>query len=318
LAEELPDNVAKLAYLGRVRLTRKHFSTEVHVLISFIQSKLNMERDYELDTLPQPVADSPAPFAFGWSTTTSTLRIIPGPQNIALFPFSTSERDHSNWLLVCREQTDRLIADIQARRFNIRAAYSDSLERYRNDLPMLSGGGNFVLADSEARTLRHLFVADASVLPPPFSSRLRTLLEQHSALRPFYPEVERLFHAIREGRLDEPLPQDAVEAFARTVYQHTPDVFDPPISVRLQDVNHKPPSISVLASEPSDVPGTILPPPDPLGSIAPLKSRSFLTASSINALYKAFLAGKVAKSDHGLERHRTQTWLFCGANHRLA
>ena len=75
--------------------------------------------------------------------------------------------------------------------------------------------------------------------------------------------------------------------------KHTPDVFERDVSLSLQEVERQQPAIELPAKDVrAREPGTILPPPDPLGELEPRKSRSFGIASSINSLYGAFLKGR--------------------------
>lgn len=246
----------------------------------------------QLSELPQPLAGVPSPFTYGWNSS-AKLIVTAGPQNQPIFPFSASEKDHEQWLDSCRKQAERLLADFRVGRINARSEYGEALERYLDDLPRQPGSGNFILADNEARILRDMFEADADFIASPFASRLKALLQQHIALRNFYPEVERFYGAVRNGRLEQPLPLDAVEGFERTVREYTPSVFEPEILNGLREAERGPPSIELGPEDrraPS--PGAILPPPDPFGELEPQKSRSFSVASSINSLYEAFLKGK--------------------------
>ena len=283
----LPDSVQPLRTFPWVAVSERDFAENLLYFKRAVQTQLSTPAPVK--RFATTLSDVPAPFAYGWSET-ARLRIISGPQNTPSFPFTGSEKDHSTWLESCRRLADRLLSDVTSRKSNIRSDYGEALRRYYTDLPERAGEGNFVLADSEARILRSLFEAEASILPAPFASRLKVLLEQHIALRPFYPEVERLYRAVREGRLEEPLPQDAVEAIAATVREHTPDVFEPEISSGLSEVSREHLSVAAV---PEDAGATVIvPPPDPIGPMEATKSRAFLTASSVNALYKAFLQGK--------------------------
>ena len=252
---------------------------------------------------PKPVANVPSSFSYGW-TSAGTLAVTAGPQNVPVFPYSTSEIDHARGLDACRTLAARLFNDLQARRVNERREYGQAVAHYRDDLPPRPGEGNFMLADAQARVLRAMFAADAETLSTPMASQLKVLLEQHIGLRNFYPEVEKFYGAVRNGRLEQPLPQDAVDGFERTVLKHTPDVFEPEVSLSLQEVERKPPVVE-LPSE--DVrtrgPGAILPPPDPLGELEPRKSHSFGIASSNQfAVWGVSQGQGLAEGCRGLER----------------
>ena len=239
----------------------------------------------------KPLENIPCAFAFGWSTF-HKINVVAGPQNQPIFPFAVSEADHKQWLETSRVQVGRLLADLRAGRLNLRPDYLESLERYEADLPSAPGLGNFVLADQEARFLRDLFAAEADFIPAPFALRLKGILQQHIALRGFYPEVERLYSAIQKGHLEKPLPWDNVEAFGRTIRENTPDKFEPEVSRGLQEVERLPP---VIELQPEDIrrdSNAILPPPDPLGEVKPENSRSFSVASVVNGVMKVVTKGK--------------------------
>jgi hypothetical protein len=72
-----------------------------------------------------------------------------------------------------------------------------ALIAYCEWLPTGPDGGNILLADGEARVLNKLFTADEGILAEGFAARLSTFLEDHIALRVFYPELERYYHAVR-------------------------------------------------------------------------------------------------------------------------
>lgn len=242
---------------------------------------------------PQALASVPSAYTFGWNAS-GRIAIVAGAQNATAFPFPPNAGDHAATLDAARSLIERLLADLKAGRINCaRPDYRESMERYVGDLPTMAGSGNLILADAEARILRDLFAAEADILSAPFAARLRTILQQHIALRAFYPEVERLYDAVRSGHLERPLPDDAVAAVGLTIKENTPRYFEPEVSEGLKRVEREPPEVAL---SPDDIAGhgsaPIQPPPDPLGELEPRKSRSFSTASAINALWKTFLKGK--------------------------
>lgn len=242
---------------------------------------------------PQALASVPSAYTFGWNAS-GRIAIVAGAQNATAFPFPPNAGDHAATLDAARSLIARLLADLKAGRANCaRPDYREALERYVGDLPTMPGSGNLILADAEARSLRDLFAAEADILSAPFAARLRTILQQHIALRAFYPEVERFYDAVRSGHLERPLPDDAVAAVGRTIKENTPRYFEPEVSEGLKRVEREPPEVAL---SPDDIAGhgsaPIQPPPDPLGELEPRKSRSFSTASAINALWKTFLKGK--------------------------
>ena len=129
-------------------------------------------------------------FSYEW-TSAGRLAVAAGPQNVPVFPYSTSEMDHARGLETSRNLAARLFDDLHTRRVNVRREYGNALARYRDDLPPRPGEGNFMLADAQARILRGMFGAHADTLSAPMASQLKVLLEHHIGLRNFYPEVER-------------------------------------------------------------------------------------------------------------------------------
>jgi hypothetical protein len=248
---------------------------------------------------PKAIPNVTSVFTFGWNEA-NRIALSSGLQNLPVFPFPGNEADHRSRLDAERVLVGRLISDIAQKRINIRTDYLESLQRYASDLPDAPGVGNFLLADAEARTLRALFESEADFLPSGFATRLRIVLEQHIALRVFYPEVERLYLDVRKGRLEEPLPQDAVEKATRTIAENTPEFFEPEVTAGLKEVEREPPHISLSEEDiAAHAPGVILPPPDPIGALDLKKSRDFMTAAAFNKLLE--VAEKGDKVAGGIE-----------------
>ena len=255
---------------------------------AWIKAHLPKERE-----LPRPLPDVPSAFTFGWNAS-ARISIVAGAQNAVVFPFAPNAGDHVSALDASRRLVERLLADLKTRRINCtRLDYQQALERYADDLPTTPGSGNLMLADAEARMLRDLFAAEVDILSPGFAARLKIILQQHIALRAFYPEVARFYDAVQSGHLERPLPEDAVADVSRTIAANTPRYFEPEVSDGLRQVARDAPQVTL---SPDDVAGhggaTIQPPPDPLGQLEPAKSRSFSVASAINSLWKTFLKGK--------------------------
>lgn len=189
----------------------------------------------ELSTRSRPSLEalSGVPSAFGFQISDGTIEIASSSVNRAVFPFSTSEQDHRARLEVSSTLAKDLIAELQRGRFNARPDYLESLGKYVERLPQLPNEGNILLADAEARNIRNMFAADADILPVGFASKLKTLLEQHIGLRAYYPEIEHFYRDVKSGRLQTPLPLDALEGVVRTVEQHTPTVFDQSVTTAI-------------------------------------------------------------------------------------
>ena len=241
--------------------------------------------------LPRPVADVASPFAYGWNSA-FRISIVAGPQNIPILPFQTSGRDHEQALEASRKLFERLRDALLRKDFNVREAYARCIASYLEDLPTRPSIGNILLADAQARILRELFAADAAALPESFAAQLKIALQQHIGVRAFYPEVERFYGRVRDGRLEAPLPEDAVEGFVEAIRANTPTIFEPNVSKGFVDVEQVPPVIELDPQDRRMTDGAIAPPPDPFGHLEPKKSRSYSIASAANSLWEAFLKGK--------------------------
>ena len=241
--------------------------------------------------LPKPLDNLPSAFTYAWNAS-GKIAVVAGPQNTPVFPYPTSEADHRALLEAVRRATERLIADLRARKFdNVRGDFLEALERYVGDLPTAPGVGNFVLADMEALNLRALFEAEANILPNGFATRLKTLLQFHIALRANYPEMERVYAAVGKGRLEQPLPMDAVAAATKVVADNTPRFFEPEVIDGFGAVERAPPIVELAPEDRRGAAAAVLPPPDPLGSPEREKSHSFIIASAVNSLTKIALRG---------------------------
>jgi hypothetical protein len=162
-------------------------------------------------------------------------------------------------------------------------------------LPAKPGDGNILLADAEARTLRNLFAAEANELSIAFASKLKTFLEQHIGLRVFYPEIAKFYRDVQTGKIDVPLPLDAVEGFVRGVQENTPSIFDPSVREAIEssaDETEQPFDFQQVATGGAGDPSVPAPPRDPLGEIDPKASSDFTFAGAANGIWRAFLEGE--------------------------
>jgi Leucine-rich repeat (LRR) protein len=241
---------------------------------------------------PRPINNVPSPFGFRLSAS-GTIALTVSSANVPIFPLQRSIRDHANRLDVCRRLCEDLVGDLKERKFQVRDQYGESLKHYAARLPSAPDDGNILLADAEARTIRNLFSAEADVLSIAFASKLKTFLEQHIGLRVFYPEVASFYRDVQSGRIDDPLPLDAVDGVLNGVRDNTPEVFDPSVHEAM-DESLRPISESVGSTVVEIVPGESslpLPPKDPLGEVSPQKANDFTFAGAANNLWKAFLEG---------------------------
>jgi hypothetical protein len=220
--------------------------------------------------------------------------VEPGPFSLPTVPASSKPDDHRGALTLCRAGAAQLMKAASSPNFQGRSEYAQILGDYLEWLPSEFGTGNMLLADSEARTLHKLFTAEEPILAIPFASKLAVLLENNIALRSFYPEVERHYHAVSTGRLIEPLSLDAVHAIQRIIRSQTPDVFDDTISPAIDEAAKPVPDINPPLPEdmpPAD-PSRPKPPRDPIADADPRMSRSYITASAYHRIWSILWNGK--------------------------
>jgi hypothetical protein len=249
------------------------------------------KRRIEEHTPPAPIENVPSAVFFGW-TSRGTITVVPGVQNWPVFPFQGGEQDHANRLEACRVLATDTARSLRSGKWNARCDYAETLNNYLTYLPAQPGGGNFLLADAEARVVRSMFGAEQDILPVPFAAKLKVLLEQHIGLRAYYPATEEFYESVRSGHLETPLPMDAVEGFIHGVTDNTPTFFEPTVADILENTAQPVPAISPVALETaiSEI-AQPAPPPDPLGEVDPEKSRRFTLGSAVNALWKAVRSG---------------------------
>jgi hypothetical protein len=128
---------------------------------------------------------------------------------------------------------------------------------------------------------------------------LKVLLQQHIALRPFYPELERFYVA---ARIEESLPLDAVENVIEAVREQTPDVFDHSVSAAIDEASAPGPEISILTADAVHEDGILSPPRDPIGELDHNKARDFQVAGVFNRLWKVFTSADKVQSS-------TEAWI---------
>jgi hypothetical protein len=240
-----------------------------------------------------PLENIPSPFAFSVSEK-GTIALVPSHGNWPSFPHRTSKQDHADRLDVCRQLARDLTSDLRAKKFQARDEYPEGLEKYVSRLPRRPGEGNILLADAEMRTLRNLFAAEADILSVAFAAKLKTFLEQHMGLRVFYPDITNFYRDVQNGRIEEPLPLDAIEGIVKGVRENTPMVFERSVEQAIEGSVAVGPSIPLptisdsLQTEASQ----LVPPRDPLGELDPKKAGDFTFAGATNGLWRAFLEGE--------------------------
>lgn len=239
---------------------------------------------------PVAVEDVPSAIDYVWQDG----RVVVGPDlaSVPSFPSAGSRRDHAIRLEVCIVQARDLAADLDRRRWQVREDYKLQIDRYIDRLPRDEGSGNILLADGTVRIIRDLFAAEQSILPLPFAAGLKALLQHHAALRPFYPEVESYYRAVRTGRIEETLPLDAVESIFAVVREQTPMLFGESVSAALNEASARENVPASIEGDGGRVDETISPPPDPLGSLDPKKAHDFQIAGVLNRLWKVFTSSE--------------------------
>lgn len=238
----------------------------------------------------RPVSGIPSALGYKWSAH-GKITLESSSANIPRLPFPSSQRDHRLRLEASRVMASDLAQHLQKNKINVREEYALELGRYQSRLPSDEGNGNIILADASARLLRSMFAAEAAILPAPFASSLKILLEQHVGLRAFYPELEVFYRDVRSGTLQEPLPLDAVGGVVDVVVANTPDLFDPSVGAAIDQSTGVPaPIMPTEEMEPRNEDPT--PPPDPLGELDPHAASDFQTAGIINSLWEVFLHGE--------------------------
>lgn len=253
-----------------------------------------------------PIDNIPSPFSFQISED-GKIGLASSPSNLPQFPYANSKREQRDRLNVCRALAQDMISDLRGRKFQARPEYVEGFEKYASRLPNNVDEGNFLLAEAEARTLRSLFAAEASILSVAFAAKLKTFLEQHMGLRVFYPDVANFYRDVRSGRMIEPLPLDAIEGILDGVRQNTPMVFDSTVQVAIEgSLTSKVPVDLVNAQDVPPVDASQpLPPNDPLGEISAQTASDYTFAGATNGIWKAFLNGeKIYKALEGWSKAR--------------
>lgn len=249
----------------------------------------------------EPLENVPSPVTFDLSRV-GTIILASNPASLPVFTHHATPGDHSRLIETARSLAQDLIRDLGARKYQVRVDYFECLKKYEERLPLQPGSGNILLADAEARTLRSLFAAEAQSLEPPLAAKLKTFLEQHIGLRVFYPEIANFYRHVQTGRLERPLPIDALDGVIENVKRYSPSVFDVSVSSAIEGSTLEPPKPAHIPENelPPENINQPLPPSDPLGPIDSIKAREFSAAGAVNSLWRAFVEGeKVYKSIEG-------------------
>lgn len=247
-----------------------------------------------------PVEGLPSPVNYDWRGGRVFADLNPNSVS------SIEEKDDRNTFKKCLEACDveanLLLKNIRERKWQVGQDYGSQIEQYLARLPSEENAGNIILADNVARALREMFKADASVLPSSFAARLKIFLQIHYALRSFFPEIKATYQAMSNGKVDTPLPLDAVDEVIEIVKGKTPVLFDESVSnalVAISSEGHEFSENSVNNNVEINISTTnnfVVPPDDPLGDVTHEKAADFQNLTSINAFWKVFKSGEAVKS----------------------
>jgi hypothetical protein len=249
---------------------------------------------------PHPIEEDPRPIEGIASPIAVLVRadgrigIDAGALATPTLPGAIAVEDHASVVLACRRNADSLRVLASAPSFQGRSDYANALAEHLEWLPDAPRKGNVLLADTAARILNKLFTAEQDILPLGFAVRLTTFLENHIALRAYYPELERHYQTVITGRLMRPLARDVVDSIQRTISDHTPAVFEDSVSAAINDVAKPIPEIRPLNTEdaPSRDPNRPRPPGDPVTDVDPIKLREFTFASTVSRIWSVLQKGK--------------------------
>ncbi|QCL98311.1 hypothetical protein [Agrobacterium tumefaciens] len=239
---------------------------------------------------PEALEHVPTAIAYGWVK--DKIAVVSKPADWPVFPYATSHHNHGARLEACRELSLDLISKLNRQAWQVRVDYLEQLEFYLKWLPTADKHGNILLADGAARAIRHMFSAEREALPLAFAASLRTFLENHIALRAFYPEIEEYYRSVRSGHVEAPLPLDAVSDVIGVIEEQTPALFDHSVSDAVKDATLAEPQVVEIEGEATK--SVISPPIDPLGELDLTKAHDFQTAGWVNNLWKIFIAGPTA------------------------
>jgi hypothetical protein len=248
--------------------------------------------DPSANDLPEARRDVFSPVDFNWNAE-GQIAVTAIYGQIPSLPFPSSASDHHERLDLCRDLAMDLQVALEAQRFQVSPDYLIQIMRYAERLPGSPGVSGILRADAAIRNLRDLFEADALILSNGFAAALRGLMQAHLALRPFYPELERLYADVRNGRINEPLPVDAVHAITDIIRANTPRQFDPSVPEAMGIIAEPTVSPALPVINSGDI-GPIQPPPDPLGPIENAKTKDAEQAGMLNRLWSVFKKGKEA------------------------
>ena len=155
-----------------------------------------------------------------------------GDQSFPFYPYFNSDRlEHRETLHACGVQAQRLLKKLLDGQYhNVRPEYAERLANYLDDLPTTAEGGSILLAYGDILNLRFGFEADFEVLPTPFATELRRVIENQFALNSFYDIVERHNEAIASGTRSPPFPKEAIRPLREFISREHATLFQSSMS----------------------------------------------------------------------------------------
>ncbi len=246
--------------------------------------------------LPEPVANVESPWAYALSAK-GTVTVTAGDQSFPFYPYFNSEREHRETLHACGVQAQRLLKKLLDGQYhNVRPEYAERLANYLDDLPTTAEGGSILLAYGDILNLRSDFEADFEVLPTPFATELRRVIENQFALNSFYDIVERHNEAIASGTRSRPFPKEAIRPLREFISENTPRYFESNVSEAQRSLDRAAPeeprrsADDLKAAESSNMVQL----PTPPGTPDVKQAHQRQTAANANAIWEVVVKGPAA------------------------
>jgi len=260
-----------------------------------------MERVAELVGWPKASAKIQSPFDYGW-TAEGKITMIGGAMENLISPSNRSPQDAARRLEAARVLAENLTTDLSRNTLQARTSYQSALARYVENLPR-DHDGSIYLADAAMRELRDDLEDDIKQgMDNRAARRLKSVLEQHYGLRPYFPDLMTFYDDVREGKLTEPPPLEAMAKIEEIIVENTPDVFEPNVSQSLGSLDHvrpeRPPAGGLKDEAPIESDITL--PPDPIANIDPERAGQHAKAGAINKIIDTFKT--VEKGHKAIER----------------
>jgi hypothetical protein len=256
----------------------------------------NVPEDTLTADLPEPVANVESPWTYALSAK-GTVTVTAGAQSFPYYPYFNSEEEHRETLNVCRLGAARLLEKLQAGRYhNARPEYAERLADYLGDLPKTAEGGSILLAYDDILNLRSDFEADFDVLPTPFATDLRRVIENQFALNPFYDIIERHNEAIASATRSRPFPKEAIRPLQNFISENTPRYFESNVSEAQRSLDRAAPEGPRQSADDSKAAesSNLVQLPTPPGTPDVKQAHQRQTAANANAIWGVVVKGPAA------------------------